>query len=109
MRQFAMGLAAMLTLTISGCAQNVTGKYHCTGLPDMKTMELRADGSYTSAGSILGHAVTGVGKYTTAGKKVTLDGVNTTEGLTETTKSAVELERQSNGNLTADIYTCKAQ
>jgi hypothetical protein len=99
----AMGVAVMA----SGCRKGVEGSYRCIGMPDISTLSLESDGSYTSNGNILGHATPGSGKYIVNGGQVTLEGSYRVEGLTQIETNMVVFDRQKNGDLKSLLTTCK--
>jgi hypothetical protein len=94
---------------LAGCGTGVTGSYSCAGMPDIATLTLETDGSYTSNGSILGHATPGTGKYTLDPGHVTLAGSYRVEGLTQVEANKVVFDRQSNGELKSLLTTCTKQ
>jgi hypothetical protein len=100
-------LAGMLVLALPACSKGLTGSYRCTGIPDLKTLTLDSDGSYTSTGDIMGHATSGLGKYKADARHVTLTGSYKVEGLTLNEPSEVVLDRQGNGQLKSLLTTCR--
>ena len=102
-----MILAAAVLLALSGCSRGLVGSYRCTGIPDIQTLTLESDGSYTARGDILGHVTSGSGKYVSTGQQVILEGSYQVEGLTLTEPSKVILDREKNGDLKSLLTTCK--
>jgi hypothetical protein len=107
LRKMTVLLAIGLAVMASGCRKGVTGTYHCTGMPDIATLTLESDGSYTSDGDILGHATPGSGKYIADAGHVTLEGSYRVEGLTQVEANMVVFDRQKNGDLKSLLTTCK--
>jgi hypothetical protein len=104
-----MTLAVTAILLLSACSKHVVGTYACSGIPDINTLILESDGSYTSGGNILGHATAGVGRYKSDVHQVTLEGSYTVEGLTVSEPDKVILDRLSNGDLKSPLTLCKKQ
>ena len=100
-------LAGALLLALSGCAKGLAGSYDCTGIPDINSLTLGSDGSYTSTGNIIGHATAGSGRYTSDARQVTLNGSYKVEGLTIAEPSEVIFDREKNGDLKSLLTTCK--
>jgi hypothetical protein len=100
-------LAGVLLLLLPACAKHVVGTYACSGIPDIDTLILESDGSYTSTGNILGHATPGSGRYKSDGRQVTLEGSYKVEGLTVIEPNKVIFDRQGNGDLKSLLTLCK--
>jgi hypothetical protein len=96
-------------MALSGCSKGLVGSYACTGMPDITTLNLASDGTYTSGGMISGHATPGSGKYTSTATQVTLEGTFTVEGLTVVEPNKVIFDRRGNGELKSLLTTCKKQ
>ena len=107
MRKITIAVVSLTLVVLSGCNRGLTGSYSCTGMPDIISLTLASDGSYTSSGSILGHATTGSGKYKVEPTRVTLQGSYTTEGLTQAEPNMVIFDREKNGVLKSLLTTCK--
>ena len=105
-RMILIGGAVLL---LSACSKHVVGSYACTGIPDINTLTLESDGSYTSGGNIMGHATAGTGRYKSDAHQVTLEGSYTVEGLTVTEPDKVIFDRLGNGDLKSILTTCRKQ
>jgi len=55
--------AAMLAFALAGCSKGVVGKYACDGIPGVKELELAADGSYGSKGTVMSDEMSASGTY----------------------------------------------
>ena len=96
----------LLAVALAGCSRGVDGTYSCKGIPDITSLTLESDGSYTSSGSILGHATHGKGRYTLDPRHLTLDGSYRVDGLTEVETTKVEFDRLQNGQLKSLLTSC---
>src|SRR5579872_3526929 len=107
MRNAKAILAGALLLALPGCSKGLAGTYACTGMPDINSLTLESDGSYTSTGSISGHATPGTGKYIANAQQVTIEGTFRVEGLTIVEPTKVIFDRQGNGELKSLLTTCR--
>lgn len=102
-------LAGAMLLALAGCSKGLHGSYKCTGIPDITELTLASDGTYTSNGSISGHATPGLGRFTAEAGRVTLKGSYKVEGLTVTEPNEVIFDREKNGDLKSLFTTCRKQ
>jgi hypothetical protein len=100
-------LAGALLLVLAACSKGLAGSYRCAGIPDITTLTLEGDGRYTSTGNILGHAISGAGRYKADARRVRLEGSYKVEGLTLTEPSEVVFDRKRNGDLKSLLTSCK--
>lgn len=107
MRKVTIVLVGVASLMLAGCSRGLAGSYSCTGMPDIASLTLSSDGSYTSSGSILDHATTGSGTYKVDPRHVTLKGSYKVAGLTQSEPNLVVFDRQKNGVLKSMLTTCK--
>jgi hypothetical protein len=61
MRNLALASVFAPVLLLGGCGQSVVGKYQRDGIPDMASLELRADGTAVQSGEMLGHQIASTG------------------------------------------------
>jgi hypothetical protein len=95
-----------MVVALAGCSKGVAGTYSCTGMPDITSLTLESDGTYSSSGNILGHATSGSGKYTLDPHHLTIDGSYRVDGLTEVEETKVEFDRMQNGQLKSLLTSC---
>jgi len=115
MRNLILVMAVAPALLLCGCGKSVVGKYQCDGIPDMKLLELRADGTSAYSGDLLDHPVTGTGTYTADDAHVIVKSDVKTLGKTVGDSNTVlderpverTFEKQSNGDLKWILATCK--
>ena len=107
MRNVRAIVAGALLVTLPGCSRGLAGAYVCTGMPDINSLTLESDGTYTATGSISGHATPGAGKYTSNAQQVTIEGTFRVEGLTIVEPTKVIFDRRGNGELKSLLTTCR--
>ena len=100
-------LVGAVLLVLSACSKGLEGTYACSGMPDITTLTLEGDGTYTSLGNISGHATPGTGKYTANAQQVTLNGSFKVEGLTIAEPTKVIFDRRPGGELKSLLTSCR--
>jgi len=99
--------AAMLAFALAGCSKGVAGKYACDGIPGVKELELAADGSYGSKGTVMSDEMSASGTYKVDKAHVSLSGTTIVPSLSRYYHDGMVFDRQSNGDLKWVLATCK--